>query len=144
MRRSLLMFYVDANVFLSAALYDDEEARLARKFLTDIAGGKHAACTSVLTWDEIVWIVRKTLDSSRASQEGKKFLKFPNLALLPAEPLILGSAQGLMESHNLKPRDAIHAATALANGIREIISDDSDFDSVNGLRRIPIDKALLR
>ncbi|MBI2172853.1 MAG: type II toxin-antitoxin system VapC family toxin [Candidatus Aenigmarchaeota archaeon] len=136
------MLYIDANVFLSAALYDDEEARLTREFLTDIAGGKRAAYTSVLTWDEIVWVVKKMLDSARAKQEGKKFMEFPNLVLLPAEPLIIDNAQNLMEKYNLKPRDAIHAATAISRGIREIISDDPDFDSVKELKRIPIGKFL--
>lgn len=33
------------------------------------------------------------------------------------------------------PRDAIHAATTLLHGASELISEDADFDKVDGLRR---------
>ncbi len=43
---------------------------------------------------------------------------------------------------HLRGRDAVHAATALHNGISEIVSPDSAFDSILGLTRIgPIDLA---
>ena len=35
----------------------------------------------------------------------------------------------------LKPRDAIHAATALRLGCKVIYSEDKDFDAVKGLKR---------
>jgi len=34
--------------------------------------------------------------------------------------------------------NAIHAATAILNGEREIITDDADFDKVKELRRISL------
>jgi predicted nucleic acid-binding protein len=36
----------------------------------------------------------------------------------------------------LSARDAVHAATALAVGVRGICSYDSDYDQVEGLRRL--------
>ena len=59
-----------------------------------------------------------------------------------ANKSILFKAQQLIEEYNLKPRDAIHAATALVNGINEIISDDSDFDKIKEIRRIPLEKLM--
>lgn len=132
------MLYVDANVFLNAALYDDEEAHLAKKFLLETAKGRHAACTSILTWDEVVWVIRKTIGHDKAVEEGERFLQLPNVKLLPVEQMTISSAQNLIGQYGLKPRDAIHAATALMNGVSEIISDDPDFDVLKGMKRVPI------
>jgi predicted nucleic acid-binding protein len=41
-----------------------------------------------------------------------------------------------MERYGLRPRDAIHAATAIENKITTIVSYDRGFDSVGGLKRI--------
>jgi predicted nucleic acid-binding protein len=41
-----------------------------------------------------------------------------------------------MERHpKLKPRDALHAAVALACGATTIVSTDRDLDGIAGLRR---------
>ncbi|MDI6722011.1 MAG: type II toxin-antitoxin system VapC family toxin, partial [Candidatus Aenigmarchaeota archaeon] len=130
----------DANVFLSAILYEDEEGHMAKEFLGNIAEGKQTACTSVLTWDEIVWSVKKVLGIEEARKEGKKFIEFPNMKFVPADSIIISDAQNLMEKYPLKPRDSIHAATALSCGAAEIISDDPDFDAVKELKRIPVAK----
>ena len=37
-----------------------------------------------------------------------------------------------MEKYGLKPRDALHAATALENKITTIVSCDEDFDKLKG------------
>ena len=41
----------------------------------------------------------------------------------------------IIEKYNLKPRDAIHVASALTNNIKEIVSDDPDFDKVKEIKR---------
>ncbi|MBS7646602.1 hypothetical protein KEJ24_02015 [Candidatus Bathyarchaeota archaeon] len=47
-----------------------------------IAQGSVEACTATVTWDEIVWVVRKIFGFELSVEEGKKFLAFPNLKLL--------------------------------------------------------------
>jgi predicted nucleic acid-binding protein len=41
-----------------------------------------------------------------------------------------------MERYGLKPRDAIHAATAMENRITVIVSYDKDFDRIRELKRV--------
>jgi predicted nucleic acid-binding protein len=41
-----------------------------------------------------------------------------------------------MGKYRLRPRDSIHAATAIENKITTIISYDRGFDGVSGLKRI--------
>ena len=45
----------------------------------------------------------------------------------------------LLERHpQLRPRDAVHAATMLNNGIESILTADSHFDNLAGITPVPI------
>lgn len=137
------MKYIDANVFLYYILNPETDAKRlqAKKILTEVANGSVPAATCLLTWDEIVWAVRRLLSLETAKSEGAKFLEFPNLRLLEVKRNILSTAQEAVEKHHLNPRDAIHAACCLENGIDEIITDDADFRNIDGLARITLEDA---
>jgi hypothetical protein len=129
------MVYVDSNIFIFALLADDQNAARSRSLLNRIATNEISASTSTLTWDEIVWSVRKFLGIEDALLAGKKFLEFPFLTFLDVGEPILRKAQELMQRYRLKPRDAIHVAAALSRGIKEIISEDKNLDVVRELKR---------
>ena len=133
------MLYVDSNVFIYPVIYDPssvEEARRSRRFLVRIASGEVKACTSVLTWDEVSWVVRRVLGVEPSLKLSRLFLTFPNLKLLSVKELTILRAQELMERYKIKPRDAIHIATALENGVLTLVSYDRDFDVVGDIRRV--------
>ncbi len=131
-------FYIDANVFVFAALDSGEMASSCKDVILKIAEGKMTAATSVLTWDELVWVVRKYSTYDIAVKEGAELLKTPNLKFLPADFSVITEAQWLATEYKLKPRDAIHAASAIKNGIKDFVSDDPDFDAVKEIKRIKI------
>lgn len=113
-----------------------EEARRSRALLLKISRGSVEAGTSTLTWDEIVWVVRKISGASPSIEQGKRLLELPHLEFLGFKKNVLFRAQELMEKYKIKPRDSIHAATALENGITEIVSYDLDFDEVKEVKRL--------
>jgi len=45
-------------------------------------------------------------------------------------------AQELVERYRLNPRDALHAAVALENKIKTIVSYDEGFDAITEIKRI--------
>jgi predicted nucleic acid-binding protein len=137
------MRYLDANLFIYAALSpDSEEIGISSRYILERVFGSHLnAATSSLTWDEVVWAIRKLEGVEVASLEGGRFLSFPKLTILNVSESTVNRAQALLKTYGLKPRDAIHAACCMENGIDEIISDDSDFDDVKGIKRIEIKKA---
>ena len=134
------MNYLDSNIFISPLTYPNSKGTACKNILSVILHGKTKACTSFLTWDEIVFITRKFLGKEISSTEGEKFLKFPNLYFLKVDEEVILMAQQLIMKYDLKPRDAIHAASAIASGCNEIISDDSDFDKIKEIKRLSPEK----
>lgn len=133
------MRYLDANVFIYAALYEGPKAKRAVEVLRELIDGEQPAATSALTVDEVVWSVRQLGAHERSVPEGQRVLSIPNMRVLPATLETMRAALQLMEQvPQLKPRDAVHAATAIEAGIFTIVSDDGDFDKVPELRREPL------
>jgi len=130
--------YIDTNIFLNPILYDinkNQEAKKSKNFLEEIVTNKKIGFTSVLTWDEFVWIIRKTLGINIAIKKGEQFLVFPNLKIVKLSLTTINRAQDLISNYHIQPRDAIHAASALENKINKIISFDGDFDIINEIER---------
>jgi len=133
------LLYVDSNVFIYPVIYDPDaipEAARAKARLQGIASGSLEACTSTLTWDELTWVVSRLFGREKAALQGSSFLRLPNLKLLKVDVEVLSQAQALIERFDLKPRDAIHAATARRNRIGEILSYDEDFDVLPDVSRV--------
>ena len=138
------MIYLDSNGFIYAVVADEkteEKSRLSKEILVRLSEGNIEVGTSTLTWDELVWNVKKFLGEETAKVEGKKFLEFPNLKILNVDITTITEAQRITETYKLKPRDSIHAACAIKNNISKIISDDPDFDKVKEIERISLEKA---
>lgn len=129
------MIYLDTNIFVYSAINKNEKGIECIALLTKLIKNDETACTSVLTWDEIVHSIWKKEGKELALEEGRKFTSLPNIILLNVTNKIIQKAQELLEKYNLKPRDAIHAATAILNKCEFIASDDPDFDKVKELRR---------
>ena len=129
------MRYLDANVFIYAALYSGEKGDNARKILMELPYSEKSI-TSALTLDEVVWVIWKETDRKTGILGGKNMMRMTNLDILPVEPKDINLAFNLMEQYEkLKPRDAIHLGVALNSGAKTIISDDSDFDEIKEIER---------
>ena len=128
--------YLDANIFIYAAINNGSVGEKCRKILFEIYQNKSTGYTSVLTWDEVVYSIWKKEGKIKAFEQGKNFLKLPNILFISATSAIISKSQELMENYGLKPRDAIHVATALSNNITQIASDDSDFNKVKEIKRV--------
>jgi uncharacterized protein len=132
------MAYLDSNVFVYAVTHDPErnaKAREAIGVLRQVEEGEIKGITSSLTWDELSWVVWRLHGREAALKAGAAFLKLQNLSLHAVNLSVILRAQELAGRYTLKPRDAIHVATALTAGEKEIISDDADLDVVSALKR---------
>ena len=76
------MPYIDSNVFIYPILYSadvEPKVKKAKQILLDIEKGELPAFTSTLTWDEVVWIVSKTMGRNEGLSQGHKLLGFLNV-----------------------------------------------------------------
>ncbi len=129
------MIYLDSNVFIYAAVGGNREGRWCRDLIRRIAGGEDEAVTSALTVDEVVYQVRVSRGLEASIEAGEATLQMAHLTVSPADAEILWKSLDIGRQLRLYPRDAIHAATALLRGTLEFVSEDADFDKVEGLKR---------
>src|SRR5881398_3463128 len=73
--------YADAGLFLVPVLQSDRvpPAVSAARFLEALARGTRKVSTSTLTWDEVVYVVRRLLGPEDSVAKGAELLAFPNL-----------------------------------------------------------------
>lgn len=127
--------YLDTSLFIPSILDTTASAEKARQIIDDIQNGKTFGYTATLTFDEIAYAVRRIAGFEKSLIAGSYFLKIRNLNFINVSYETVAFAQDLIKAYKLKPRDAIHAACAVSKGIKIIVSDDADFDSVKELER---------
>jgi predicted nucleic acid-binding protein len=128
------MLYLDSNVFVYAAINTKDLGENARELLQKIQQGEMQAETSALTFDEVFWAVKK-YDLEAAFEACQALLNFPNLYIVPVDRELVVFALQLIKEHHLAPRDAIHAATAIAGKADALVSTDAHFDKIEELKR---------
>ena len=129
------MIYLDANVFVLASLNNEERGDRARTLLRDVQSGELEAASSTLTFDELVWAVKKHRTLEDSVLAGEAFLNMPRLNLVAATGDILASALLSMKKYRLDPRDSIHLASAMSAGAKALVSADRHFDRVREVKR---------
>ncbi|MBI4257335.1 MAG: type II toxin-antitoxin system VapC family toxin [Thaumarchaeota archaeon] len=129
------MLYLDANVFIYAAINQDAIGDQARSLLRRVQQGKTHAVSSLLTFDELVWAIKRYRSFEDAINAGKAFLLMPGLRLIDVNEDIIALALELMEKHRLDPRDAIHASSAILEDAEAIVSSDEHFDKLKEIPR---------
>ena len=129
------MIYLDANVFVYAALNTQQVGDAARALLRDVQSGKVEAASSALSFDELTWAVKKNRAQEDSVAAGEAFLNMPRLKLVEVDADLLASALKMMRQYSLDPRDSVHAASALDAGADVVVSADKHFDRVEEVRR---------
>ena len=133
--------YLDSNVFILAALSNERKAEKAKELIKKAILGELITVTSSLTIDEVVWkIWKETRDRNLAIEEGLRILQFDNIRIIKIDGSVMKNSLNFMKRYKaLKPRDAIHLAAAISSGSSTIVSDDSDFDNLNEIKRKSLD-----
>lgn len=78
--------------------------------------------------------LRRTGDRPLATKEARYIGSL--VTILNFDREVLDLSLELIERTDIRGRDAVHAATALAYGIETIASPDPAFDGIPGLRRL--------
>lgn len=129
------MIYLDSNVFIYAVLNSEFVGGEARSILSQVQNGQMKASTSALTFDELIWIVKKNRSPNDSLLAGDAFLNMSGLKLVNVDADILAGAIAIMRKYSLDPRDSIHAASAMIEKAEVVISEDKDFDKIREIKR---------
>jgi len=128
--------FVDTNVFLRVLTGDDPvKAARCRKLFEQAVAGTISLETSDLVVAEIVWTLLSYYELPKRSVIEKvgQILNTPNLAVTNHD--VLAEALALWGRHGCDFIDAYNAALMHRDGLTELVSYDSDFDSLHFLRR---------
>ena len=129
------MIYIDSNVFIFAALNNEELGDSARVISEEVENGNPEALTSALTFDEVILIVKKNRNFEDAISLGEAFLNMPGLYLVNVNQDLLAISISIMRTYKTVPRYSIHAATSITQKANIIISEDTNFNKIKELER---------
>ncbi|MCE4621699.1 MAG: type II toxin-antitoxin system VapC family toxin [Desulfurococcales archaeon] len=93
--------------------------------------------TNVLVLDELLYISWK-----KYNVPYKLTIEFIDSIVLPYTTILslneddYRTASKILVDYNLKPSDSLHVASMKNNGIEYIVSEDNDFDRVDGIKRL--------
>lgn len=128
--------FIDANIFISAALGRDKKGERCRDFLRRVEKGEQHSITSVLVFDEVLNSLEAHTGSAQESESlTRKFISIPNLKICEVNLKHFEYSLSFFKS-GLRPRDALHAAVMLEHGVPTILSYDRDFDAIKSIKRI--------
>ncbi len=126
--------YWDACAFLGYLSKDGEEEKKdqCESVLRHAAAGKILIVTSYITYTEVIKLKGKTPIPQDQEQVIADF--FENEYIVPriVDRQIAELARKLIWDHNVKPKDAIHAATAVKLKIAYLDTFDGDLIALNG------------
>lgn len=132
-----MTFFVDANVVLYSSI-PSEWREPCLRVLRAIARGQADGRTSTAALEE-VWHIESSARAA-AVPPGvtvRAYAAFTPLLAITDE--IFARALTL-DANGIGTNDRLHVATCLEHGIEVILSADSDFDAIEGIRRVdPLD-----
>ena len=131
-----MQVFLDTNVILYAARAAHPLREACAKVLRRVAEGSLDATINSEVIQEILYVLIRRGRRIEALKLANDLTSlFPDLLAVTRDDML--SACGLLQQHpRLSVRDAVHISTMLRNGLRTVVSVDSDLDQVSEIRRI--------
>ena len=127
-------YLVDTAVFAYALGGPHAQQSACRRVVQRAVSGELRLHASVEMVQELLHYRMRRSDRATAVQQARDAGELCTVHAFG--PAVLARALNLVASTQLRGRDAVHAATAIENGIAAILTPDTDFDGVAGLERI--------
>lgn len=134
MRSCVADHFLDATIILLAAGEPGTAQHACRSFLEAQAASGSTLHMSVEGVQEVLFHRMRMVDRGTAVAEARDVQEM--VVLHRFDEGVLQTAISLVATSTVRGRDAVHAATAIRAGFDAIVTTDSDFDGIPGLRRI--------
>ncbi|MHA1593910.1 MAG: type II toxin-antitoxin system VapC family toxin [Candidatus Baldrarchaeia archaeon] len=133
--------FLDANLIIYLNTVREEGARrVYEDFFMDVLE-RYVLFTDALVLDEVLYISKKKYGVPyEVTMELLDDVVLPFVRILPIGDEEFKVMRVVIEKYGLKPSDALHIAVCRRNNIEIIISEDTDFDGIENVRRVWIGK----
>ena len=129
--------YIDSNIFIFASMDKGKLGENSRTIIKLINEQKISCAASFLILDEVMWILKKNVGREDAIKIAKAMLSMP-IKWIEVDKLVVIKMINIFEKTKLDPRDAIHIASMKTLGLSSIVSEDNDFDKIDGIKRVTV------
>ncbi len=109
--------YWDSDAFLGWLKEEKGKAELCRGTIDRAESGGVVIFTSTLTIAEVLWMKGEPKTSPEKAAIVRKFFRRSYIKVRNVTRRVAESAQDLVWDHSIKPKDAIHVATAMDIGV---------------------------
>lgn len=109
--------YWDSNTFLGWLAEEPDKVDLCRPVIEAATAGKLSIITSALTIAEVLWLKGKPKITSEQATQIEAFFRHRWIVVREVDRFIAEAARQLFWDQNVKPKDAVHLATALAQDV---------------------------
>jgi len=131
-----VQFFLDTNIFLYAAGASHPLREACARVLRRVADGTLDATISSEVIQEVLYVlIRRGRRGDALKLANDLASLFPDLLAVTRDD-VAGACELLRRYPQLSVRDAVHVGTMLRNGLRSLVSVDSDFDQVSEIRRV--------
>ena len=124
--------FIDANFFIYLNCFTDQ---YSTEYIE--INNKYDLYTNILVFDELIYISGKKYNvayNDTFDFISSSVLPFVNILDIGIDTY--NKAVEIMEKYKLKPSDSIHIASMINNNINIMLSEDSDFNNIEGIKKI--------
>lgn len=132
MKQKVLAIYWDSDAFLGWLGKEADKQKACGTVLGAAERGEVVLVTSSLTLTEVIRIKHQPAIPRDGAEKVRKFFLSRYIVIKQLDRFTAEDARDLVWTHGLKPKDAIHVATARRFQIPVLHSYDSDLTDLNG------------
>ena len=109
--------YWDSNAFLGWLAEESDKVDYCRPVIEAAEAGRVRILTSALTIPEVLWKKGQDRISADSAANVEAFFRHEWIVIRELDRFIAEDARALVWRHNVKPKDAVHLATALKRDV---------------------------
>ncbi len=109
--------YWDSNAFLGWLAEEADKVEECRAVIRAAEEGKTLLITSALTVTEVLWLRGEPRIAAENAEKVQRFFEHQYIVVNDLDRRIAEAAQRLVWHHDIKPKDAIHVASAIDAGV---------------------------